>query len=102
MDYCSLPRCTHGSRRFDHLDRSKRDPDSGRRDPLSIQGEQAVAAFRTSRDSAVFTTKRLIVRDAQGITGKKVEIYTMAMSSEAIRDQLTSENGGQFTPEKAD
>ena len=33
---------------------------------LLVEGEQAVAAYKTFRDSAVFTTKRLIVRDAQG------------------------------------
>jgi hypothetical protein len=48
---------------------------------LLMQGEQAVAAFKTFRDSATFTTKRLIVRDAQGITGRKVEIYSLPYSS---------------------
>lgn len=35
---------------------------------------------------------------------KKAKSYqdTMAMSPEAIRDQLTSENGEKFTPEEAD
>ena len=42
---------------------------------MLMEGEQAVTAFKTFRDSAIFTTKRLIVRDAQGLTGKKVEIY---------------------------
>ena len=49
--------------------------------PLLVEGETAVAAFKTFRDSAVFTTKRLIVRDAQGMTGKKVEIYSLPYSS---------------------
>lgn len=31
---------------------------------LLVEGEQAVASFQTFRDSATFTTKRLIVRDA--------------------------------------
>lgn len=31
-----------------------------------VQGEQAYAAYKTLRDSAIFTSKRLIVRDAQG------------------------------------
>ena len=44
---------------------------------LLIQGEQPYAAFKTFRDSAIFTSKRLIVRDAQGMTGKKVEIYSL-------------------------
>ena len=49
--------------------------------PLMVTGEQPVAAYSTFRDSAVFTTKRLIVRDAQGITGKKVEIYSLPYSA---------------------
>lgn len=48
---------------------------------LLSEGEQAVASFQTFRDSATFTTKRLIVRDAQGITGKKIEIYSLPYSS---------------------
>lgn len=43
--------------------------------------EVAVAAYRTIRDNAVFTNKRLIVRDVQGLTGKKVEIYSIPYSS---------------------
>ena len=41
---------------------------------LLVEGEQAVASFKTFRDSATFTTMRLIVRDAQGLTGKKIEV----------------------------
>lgn len=48
---------------------------------LLTQGEEAVTSFKTFRDSATFTTKRLIVRDAQGMTGKKVEIYSLPYSS---------------------
>lgn len=59
--------------------------------PLMIEGEEAVASFKTFRDSATFTTKRLIVRDAQGITGKKVEIYSLPYS--AI-NMWSSENAG--------
>ena len=49
---------------------------------LLINGEQPVAAFATIRDVAVFTDKRLIVKDAQGLTGKifdlnaEVELWT--------------------------
>lgn len=59
--------------------------------PLLAHGEEAVASFRTFRDSATFTTRRLIVRDAQGITGKKVEIYSLPYS--AIH-MWSSENAG--------
>ncbi|WP_082178273.1 PH domain-containing protein [Arthrobacter sp. ZBG10] len=48
---------------------------------LLVPVEQPVAAQRTFRDSAIFTTKRLIVRDAQGITGKKVEVYSLPYSA---------------------
>lgn len=58
---------------------------------LLVDGERAVAAYKTFRDSAVFTTKRLIVRDAQGLRGKKVEIYSLPYS--AI-NMWSSENAG--------
>nr|WP_154921659.1 PH domain-containing protein [Microbacterium testaceum] len=58
---------------------------------LLVEGEQAVASFHTFRDSATFTTKRLIVRDAQGLTGRKVEIYSLPYS--AI-EMWSSENAG--------
>lgn len=58
---------------------------------MMTQGEQPVASFKTFRDSATFTTKRLIVRDAQGITGKKVEIYSLPYSSILM---WSSENAG--------
>jgi len=48
---------------------------------LLVKGEEAIAAYKTFRDSAVFTNKRLIVRDAQGLTGTKVEIYSLPYSS---------------------
>lgn len=61
---------------------------------LLVDGEQAVAAYKTFRDSAIFTTKRLIVRDAQGITGKKVEVYSLPYSR---INMWSSENaGGMF------
>ncbi|MFJ5978468.1 PH domain-containing protein [Pseudarthrobacter sp. AG30] len=60
---------------------------------LMLPGEQPVAAYRTFRDSAIFTTKRMIVRDAQGITGKKVEVYSLPYS--AI-NMWSSENAGKF------
>ncbi|WP_028656629.1 PH domain-containing protein [Nocardioides sp. J54] len=61
--------------------------------PILVEGEQPVTAFKTFRDSAVFTTKRLIVRDAQGITGKKVEIYSLPYSS---INMWSSENAGKL------
>lgn len=61
---------------------------------ILVQGEQAVAAFKTFRDSAIFTTKRLIVRDAQGLSGKKVEMYSLPYKNIVM---WSSENaGGMF------
>ena len=44
-------------------------------------GEVAVTSYRTLRDSATFTDKRIIIRDVQGLTGKKVELYSIPYSS---------------------
>lgn len=61
--------------------------------PLLVEGERAVAAYKTFRDSAVFTTHRLIVRDAQGLRGKKVEIYSLPYST---INMWSSENAGKL------
>ena len=58
-----------------------------------IDGEVAIAAYKTIRDNAVFTNKRLIVRDAQGLTGKKVEIYSLPYSS---INMWSTENAGKL------
>lgn len=60
---------------------------------LLVEGEVAVAAYKTFRDSAIFTNKRLIVRDSQGITGKKVEIYSLPYSS---INMWSTENAGKL------
>ncbi|KAF5080621.1 Bacterial PH domain protein [anaerobic digester metagenome] len=60
---------------------------------LLVEGEQAIAAYKTIRDSAVFTNKRLIVRDAQGLSGKKVEVYSLPYS--AI-NMWSTENAGKL------
>jgi hypothetical protein len=60
---------------------------------LLVDGEKAVSAYKTFRDTAIFTTRRLIVRDAQGLRGKKVEIYSLPYS--AI-NMWSSENAGKL------
>lgn len=57
---------------------------------LLVSGETAVAAYKTFRDSAIFTNKRLIVRDPQGLTGKKIEIYSLPYANIYM---WSSENG---------
>ena len=65
---------------------------------LLINGEVAEWAFRTVRDVAIFTNKRLIVKDVQGLTGSKVEIYSLPYSSVHM---WSTENAGMldFTSE---
>lgn len=60
---------------------------------ILVAGEKPIMAYKTFRDSAIFTTKRLIVRDAQGITGKKVEMYSLPYSS---INMWSSENAGRM------
>lgn len=60
---------------------------------MLIDGEVALHAYKTIRDVAIFTNKRLIVRDAQGLTGKKVEIYSLPYSS---INMYSTENAGKF------
>ncbi len=66
---------------------------------LLIDGEDAIAAYKTFRDSAIFTTHRLVVRDAQGLRGKKVEVYSLPYS--AI-NMWSSENAGGFLDTNAE
>ncbi|HUG49962.1 MAG TPA: PH domain-containing protein [Actinomycetaceae bacterium] len=60
---------------------------------LLVAGESPIAAYKTFRDSAIFTNKRLIVRDSQGMSGKKVEVYSLPYSSV---NMWSSENKGTF------
>jgi len=60
---------------------------------MLVNGETAVAAYKTIRDVAVFTNKRLIVKDAQGLTGKKIEIYSLPYSSIVM---WSTENAGKL------
>ena len=48
---------------------------------IIAEGETVVQAFRLVRDFFVFTDKRLILVDKQGITGKKKEYHSVPYSS---------------------
>lgn len=48
---------------------------------ILIDGEEVEVAYKTIRDVAVITNKRIIIADKQGITGKKVEVYTIPFKS---------------------
>ncbi|MCE7079877.1 PH domain-containing protein [Streptomyces sp. ST2-7A] len=45
------------------------------------QGEQVHAAYLLIRDTIMFTDRRLIMVDKQGITGKKVEYHSVPYKS---------------------
>ena len=60
---------------------------------ILLEDETPYCAYKTIRDVAVFTDKRLIVRDAQGITGKKIETYTLPYKS---IDMYSTENAGKL------
>lgn len=47
---------------------------------LLISGEEVLYAFQTIRDQLVFTNKRIISIDVQGITGKRKSFSTMPYS----------------------
>ena len=60
---------------------------------ILLEGEQAYAAYKTIRDVAVVTNKRIVIADKQGLSGKKVEIYTIPFKSIVM---YSSENAGGF------
>ncbi|MEM7798653.1 MAG: PH domain-containing protein [Chloroflexota bacterium] len=50
-------------------------------DQIFIPGEEVQAAFQIVRDMFVFTNKRLILIDKQGITGNKMEFKSFPSKS---------------------
>lgn len=58
-----------------------------------VDGEHPLHVFKTIRDVAIFTNKRMIVRDAQRITGKKVETYSLPYTSIKM---YSTENSGKI------
>lgn len=49
--------------------------------PILIQGEHIEKAYKLIRDMFVFTNKRLILVDKQGITGSKVDYQSIPYTS---------------------
>lgn len=50
---------------------------AGQVDPLLIDGEQGYVAYKGMRDYIVFTSKRIIAVNVQGITGKKKDFTSL-------------------------
>lgn len=49
--------------------------------PFISPDETVSFVVKTIRDMAVFTDKRILIADKQGITGKKIEYYTIPYKS---------------------
>jgi hypothetical protein len=60
---------------------------------LLISGEQIEHAYRLFRDLIVFTNKRLIMMDKQGLTGKKKEFLSIPYSNIT---KFSKESSGRF------
>ncbi|MHA3834959.1 PH domain-containing protein [Terrabacter sp. AAH1] len=53
---------------------------AGQIDPLLVEGEQAFVAYKGMRDYVVFTSKRIIAVNVQGITGKKKDFTSLPIT----------------------
>ena len=47
---------------------------------LIIPGEQVITGFKTIRDKVIFTNKRIITMNVQGLTGKRVDYTSIPYS----------------------
>ncbi len=61
--------------------------------PVLVEGERIEKAFKLIRDVFVFTNKRLILVEKQGLTGTKVAFQTIPYSS--IK-KFSKESAGMF------
>ena len=50
-------------------------------DTILFEGEELVSAYKIFRDKWVFTNKRLIMQDIQGLTGSKREYHSIPYKS---------------------
>ena len=48
--------------------------------PILLEGERIVAGFKTVRDQVIFTDKRIVTLNIQGITGKKKDYTSLPYS----------------------
>jgi hypothetical protein len=61
--------------------------------PVLFDGEEIESAFKIFRDKWIFTGKRLIMLDVQGLTGTKKEYHTIPYKSIT---QFSVETAGSF------
>lgn len=60
---------------------------------LLIENEVVFTAFKTLRDYIIFTNERLVLVDAQGLTGKKKSFKSVPYSQISV---FTKESAGTF------
>ena len=48
--------------------------------PLFVPGEELIGEYQAIRDYVIFTNKRIIAVNVQGITGKKIDFSTLPYS----------------------
>ncbi|MCK8103879.1 PH domain-containing protein [Pseudoalteromonas sp. 2CM36K] len=58
-----------------------------------IEGERVEKAYKVVRDMFIFTNKRLILLDKQGVTGSKIEMISIAYSKIT---KFSKESAGHF------
>ena len=75
------------------LHKVKDDAISAKCEYLLINGEDIIGVYKTVRDYVVFTNKRLISVNVQGITGKKQDLTSMPYSKITV---FSVETAGVF------
>ncbi|MFD2630094.1 PH domain-containing protein [Oceanobacillus kapialis] len=73
-----------------NVDKSEIKKDFGK---ILVDGEEVSVAFKVIRDLFIFTDKRLILVDKQGLTGKKTDYHTILYKSIS---HFSIETGGNF------
>lgn len=61
--------------------------------PILVQGESIISTYQSIRDGVVFTNRRIIAINVQGITGKKKDFTSMPYSKIQV---FSVETAGTF------
>ena len=61
--------------------------------PILVEGEEILGTYQAMRDGVVFTSKRIIAINAQGLTGKKKDMTSLPYRN---IQAFSVENAGSF------
>lgn len=75
---------------FFKLNMVKEDTFSSQIAPIMVEGETILSSYKGVRDGIVFTNKRIIAINVQGITGKKKDFTSMPYSKIQVYSVETS------------